>query len=459
MPTYAVDGVPLDDPAGRWMIERATKIPAAGNQRVELLDLPDRDGVVGVQRGMGTGQVGLSLALIADDAGVLDDSRQALLSALRAPKTLTWMPGGGRTRVADVIQSVIAEPSKVGSAAAIVSAALTVSPFWREGGPLVSPSIFPSVETEVRRNLAPVPQATAAWQVSYATGGSGNTSWFSDGRFAGGFARLMEVTTAPTSGSPFIRPPAQLATGMAVGETWVVSFKYNLYGGGTLQSIYAGGTNAPVTTAGPLVMITNGDGTITAWRAFTCTSLGAGSGTFWPYISLATAPVGTVFRAGELLVEKVPTFNGYFDGSGPISDLTPAWNGAANNSQSVLNSNWWTMPGWSGCTGLVADAVVRVGGPVGTVTFTGVDGRGLTVGPVAAGSYVYVDVARLSAWVTSGGSAWVRTNEADASGYIDWPIAGPLRLWPTGGDVRVAVASAGASGGATVAVRGSRWFL
>ncbi len=194
--------------------------------------------------------------------------------------------------------------------------------------------------TEARRNLAPVPQATGAWAVSYATGGAGTNTTPSDARFRGGTARQMQVTTAPTSGTPFIQAPASPAMApMQVGETWVLAYRYALSGGGTLSGVYAGGANAPVVTYGPMQSIDHGDGTFTAWRTATCTSLGSGDGTARPYISLATAPIGTVLRAGDLLAEKAGTFGGYLDGGySPDGDLTPGWVGTANASASTLTT-------------------------------------------------------------------------------------------------------------------------
>lgn len=137
--TYLIDGIYLDDPTWRWRLEKATKLPATANRRVTSLDLPYRDGVVAVRQGMGTGQVGLSIACL-DTPGTrgisaIDEAREALAALLRDARTLTWRPGPDRSRSVEVTEVAVAEPDLRGRRAAVLSAALTVQPFWWEGDP------------------------------------------------------------------------------------------------------------------------------------------------------------------------------------------------------------------------------------------------------------------------------------------------------------------------------------
>lgn len=203
--------------------------------------------------------------------------------------------------------------------------------------------------SEVRRNLAPVPRADASWGVSYATGGAGTSTLVTDARWQGGVARRAQVTTVPSSGNPYIRTSAALLPILAVGETWTIAFRYALSGGGTINNVWVGGSNAPVVTYGLLQTIDNGDGTFTAWRTATCTSLGAGDGSFQAYISLNSVGLttSTDFWAGDLLCEKTDIYGGYFDGGfTPDGGTAPSWTAAANGSASVLTTVGASLVRW-----------------------------------------------------------------------------------------------------------------
>lgn len=79
----------------------------------------------------------------------------------------------------------------------------------------------------------------------------------------------------------------------------------------------------------------------------------------------------------------------------------------------------------------IADAKVRVTGPATSVTVTDqTSGTGLSwTGALAAGQYLYLDAAALTARISSSGSAW-DSGGTDASAGLDYPAAGPLQLWP-----------------------------
>ena len=273
--TYLIDGVALDDPATRWRLERATRLPATANRRVSQLGLPFRDGAIGIRQGMDVGQVGLSVAVLDRDmAGglwdlaVMDDRRAAIAAMLAGAKTVTWQPGTGRSRKADVIESVVAEPELVGRRGLILSAALTVQPFWSESAPILSASR-------------------------------------------------------------------------------------------------------------PLV-------------------------------------------------------------AGPV-----------------------TFPEFAGCTGKLADAIIRISGPFTGLTLTaGVTGVSTTYS-LAAGTYFYINTATFRAWTGSLPTSWSPLTLRP----IDYPIGGPIQLWPTlAGDplnmpVSLTVEGTGFTADSTIAIRSRRWFL
>lgn len=151
MSTYAVDGTPLDDPSRRWLLERDSKIPAGASRRTAELDLPFHDGTIAIRQGWDTGQVSVSVAVLADgprggyaDWGVIDQRLSTLRRVLADARELSWTPGNDiPSRVVSVVSSTVASPSRIGPGAAKIAATLTVAPFWREvGEPRESTSVL-----------------------------------------------------------------------------------------------------------------------------------------------------------------------------------------------------------------------------------------------------------------------------------------------------------------------------
>ena len=151
--TYLIDGVPLDDPAGRWTLNDATRLPAAAVPRVSRLDLPYRDGVIAARQGWAEGHVRLALDLAADDgphkrAGNYDlsplDGYRSMLSALIAGgRKLTWRPRlGAPSRTTEIIEADIAEMNRVTDWGVLI-ASLTVQPFWAEDSAPVTAAVQP----------------------------------------------------------------------------------------------------------------------------------------------------------------------------------------------------------------------------------------------------------------------------------------------------------------------------
>lgn len=156
--TWLVDGVPLDDPDGRWLLEAATSVPAPASRTVASTSLPSRDGVLSVRQGMGTGTVALSVAVVGTgrggDLADVDATASWLAALLSEARTVTWQPGEGRSRSVDVVETVVAEPEIRGRRHVVISAALTVHPWWVEDTAAVTSPAATVTTAGVRLNAA-----------------------------------------------------------------------------------------------------------------------------------------------------------------------------------------------------------------------------------------------------------------------------------------------------------------
>lgn len=137
MGVWAIDGVELDDPKGRWRIEHASKVPAGANRRVTMLDVPARDGSIAVRQGVGTGTVSLTLAVFGERAD-LDARRSALVSLIQQARKITWSPAPDRRISTTVLQSAVSDPERRGTTALLIQASITTSPYWKEPNTAIS---------------------------------------------------------------------------------------------------------------------------------------------------------------------------------------------------------------------------------------------------------------------------------------------------------------------------------
>ena len=152
---YEIDGVKLDDPAGRWVLESGTQLPSWGEPRLTNVDLPHRYGVLPIPATVaGVGSVVLRFRVFSwSDGGIsrckgtladLDANVRALMGMLfvvgRLP-VLGFTPAGGSARVAEVRLRGAVEPEfDPGS----MTAALTVTfevpgGVWRDPQPVTLP--------------------------------------------------------------------------------------------------------------------------------------------------------------------------------------------------------------------------------------------------------------------------------------------------------------------------------
>ena len=131
--TYLVDGVDLNDEAQGWILDSATKLPAAASRRTTLVELPSRDGAIPVPGGMGTGTVAVSVSVVAGSAKSLK-TRLSVLAALMSQATVLSMVEGGARFDVEVLEVTVGDPDFLGwdSAGtwASVTSVFTVAPYW-----------------------------------------------------------------------------------------------------------------------------------------------------------------------------------------------------------------------------------------------------------------------------------------------------------------------------------------
>lgn len=111
---------------------------------------------------------------------------------------------------------------------------------------------------------------------------------------------------------------------------------------------------------------------------------------------------------------------------------------------------------WAGTTGDVVDGILRLRGPFTRREVRALDGTGvIVVGTATDAQYVFVDVADFRAW-RGGSSAWTPTATAIT---LDYPGAGPLRLYPSEAGVELALAGDGFGATTSVTLRAHRYYL
>lgn len=146
MSKFFIDGAPLDDPGGRWVVERSTVLPSVGARDVATLRLPGSSRVITKRLGWAEGAFHVSVAVLPAGwkDGVLPgesaETRVRLVSALLARATTLKIVDGTVAREVGVISAQVSEPSRVGVDAWQVEAQLTVQPFWSAGSVITAPA-------------------------------------------------------------------------------------------------------------------------------------------------------------------------------------------------------------------------------------------------------------------------------------------------------------------------------
>lgn len=109
------------------------------------------------------------------------------------------------------------------------------------------------------------------------------------------------------------------------------------------------------------------------------------------------------------------------------------WYAAAETSPSaVVPNTGWQPSLFRGSTAPNLNTVIQVSGPITAIhvkdspTGTGISWAGAGM---VAGQYLYLDVATLKAWRTTGASQWT-PGGTDVTSGVDYPPEGPLQVWP-----------------------------
>lgn len=138
--SYRLDGVSLDDAAGRWFLEKATSLPGAAARRTQTLEVARRNGVTVARQGWGTGSVSVSVAVTDKDvsgvrrgAAQLDQNVRVVQALLARAEQITHVSLAAVERTTDVVSVSVSEPSMLGREVQKIEATLTVQPFWQEG--------------------------------------------------------------------------------------------------------------------------------------------------------------------------------------------------------------------------------------------------------------------------------------------------------------------------------------
>lgn len=139
--TYLIDGVSLDDPAGRWLLDAATLLPAAASRDVAKLRLNRRDGVVTRRLSWGEGSAQLRLNVLSGPAPLqpVHARLRTLQSLLARAATLRLVDDIDRSVA--VTEADVSSPTRLGTDDWAIEATLTLQPFWRAGSLLTAPSV------------------------------------------------------------------------------------------------------------------------------------------------------------------------------------------------------------------------------------------------------------------------------------------------------------------------------
>lgn len=139
-----------------------------------------------------------------------------------------------------------------------------------------------------------------------------------------------------------------------------------------------------------------------------------------------------------------------------VFELQPFWfQGDPVVSKAVSIPGNIVFPEWSGTTGDLQDAIVRVRGIGTQFSLVAPDGTGASFRyTLGGGSFVFIDVAAFRAWFGSS-SQWTPNSTPV---LVDYPPEGPLRLSPTSEGICLSVAGEGLDG-AQLTLRASKWWL
>lgn len=136
--TYSINGIPLDDPQGRWALESTTKPPGASPTNINLTALPNTHGsLVTNPITQAEGKLFISIALFGNTPADLRINYSTLARALAAwdRKRLVRIEhsDGVVTMVTEGIVSSDLQPMMLGDTAMVLPVTFVMpSPFWEE---------------------------------------------------------------------------------------------------------------------------------------------------------------------------------------------------------------------------------------------------------------------------------------------------------------------------------------
>lgn len=106
MSVYKLDGIDLDDPAGRWVVTEDTLLPQVASARNVSVTVPRRTGVIPLPTlSWDPFQVTVVVLVHGDSLAALDVNYQALMARVRRTGTMpvmSYQPPGGDERVTPV---------------------------------------------------------------------------------------------------------------------------------------------------------------------------------------------------------------------------------------------------------------------------------------------------------------------------------------------------------------------
>lgn len=276
--------------------------------------------------------------------------------------------------------------------------------------------------TEVRRNLIKNPQGTAptaaGWNLVPRWGGTGATVstttvntpvTLPDGTQVNSFRRKT-YTVAPTAAADiawqFMVSPIDNRAPVTAGKTYTLQYAWRKSFLGTqfvnrfevrFYTNVSAGTEVGTAVIGPTLNNPAAD----TWQRDSFTFTVPATATHcvvyhYYYISNpGVIAVGSTFDATAALAEPDPTGGNYFDGAySPDADLTPAWTGTANASESVLQTRATVDTVSQSLYRVLADGTRELVANLG-VNDTALDETPITNGP----SYVLVS------WSADGAAA------------------------------------------------------
>ncbi|MGV4289409.1 hypothetical protein [Trueperella pyogenes] len=210
MTTFALDTLPLDDPDGRYRIEKSTSLPRLSIQENQLITAPFMDGALAVRGATPTRPFALSM-WIPNPAGmshdVVIDMASFLGLAFSQAKTLRMIPEKGEARIARILavraSDTVMTRSRHG---ATIVFDLDLAPYWQ------SEAVYLSAQTDAT-------PSTVIPNFDGITGPALDAVFRLTGRFASATITDPQTGSWLTASKP-LESSDYLFVDAATGRTW-----------------------------------------------------------------------------------------------------------------------------------------------------------------------------------------------------------------------------------------------